>query len=478
MEAPKLFISYSWSSPDHEQWILNLATELRESGVDVVLDKWDLKEGHDANVFMEKMVSDPEVTKVIMVSDETYAERANGRKGGVGTEAQIISAEVYAAQVQTKFVAVLPSLDPDGKPYLPVYYKSRIYIDLSDPEQYGKNFEQLLRWVYDKPLHIKPVLGKVPSYLTETGTSALGTGASQRRALDSIRLAKPQALVALDDYFSVLDESLGQFPLQREDSVEFDELVVASIQSMVVIRNEIEEVVTSLCRYMNTVEAGTRLHRFFERLAAWMDARPGTGSYRDWDFDNFRFLAWELYLLCMSIALKHEAFSIAKEFVGQPYYDDRAAKEGRDVMTTFSFLNRQIGSLERRNQRLDLRRRSLQADMVKTRSDAGGRPFIDVMQADFLLFIRSLAMQDTYRRWYPETLVYMGHGQQPFQIFGRCVSKSYAERVLPLLGFDSSTLKNVVETLRHQEDGSYLRFGVTRLDAGKLLGIERWGTMP
>lgn len=56
--APKLFISYSWSSPEHEAWVLNLAEELRSNGVDVVFDKWDLKEGHDAIAFMEQMVTD------------------------------------------------------------------------------------------------------------------------------------------------------------------------------------------------------------------------------------------------------------------------------------------------------------------------------------------------------------------------------------------------------------------------------------
>ena len=38
-----------------------------ESGVDVIFDKWDLKEGHDANAFMEKMVTDPEIEKVILL---------------------------------------------------------------------------------------------------------------------------------------------------------------------------------------------------------------------------------------------------------------------------------------------------------------------------------------------------------------------------------------------------------------------------
>jgi hypothetical protein len=477
MDSLKLFISYSWSSPDHEQWVLNLATELCESGVDVVLDKWDLKEGHDANAFMEKMVSDPEVTKVIMVSDETYADKANGRKGGVGTEAQIISAEVYAAQDQTKFVAVLPSVDPNGRAYLPVYYKSRIYIDLSDQEQYGKNFEQLLRWIYDKPLHNKPVLGKVPSYLAEAGNPTLGTGATLCRALDAIRSSKPQALGSLDDYFSALRQSLDRFRLSRESSGEFDELVVASIESMVVVRNEVEELVTALCRFMDTIEAGTRLHRFLEHLAVLMDATSGTRSYSEWDFDNFRFLTWELYLLCVSLTLKHEAFSIAVQLIGQPYYDERAVREGRDVMASFPFFNRQLGSLEHRNQRLGLRKHSLQAEMLKVRSDASGWRFIDVMQTDFLLSMRSIATQG-HHRWYPETLVYMHHGQQPFQIFARCVSKAYADKVLQLLGVDSSGLKKFVETLQGEQSGSsYLRFGYTTLDAGKLLGIERWGTI-
>ncbi len=50
---PKVFISYSWSSPQHEQWVLDLAERLSGDGVVVVLDKWDLKEGQDKHVFME-----------------------------------------------------------------------------------------------------------------------------------------------------------------------------------------------------------------------------------------------------------------------------------------------------------------------------------------------------------------------------------------------------------------------------------------
>ena len=57
-ENPKVFISYSWTSPGHEERVLQLAMELCENGVDVVIDKWNLKEGHDSHAFMERMVKE------------------------------------------------------------------------------------------------------------------------------------------------------------------------------------------------------------------------------------------------------------------------------------------------------------------------------------------------------------------------------------------------------------------------------------
>ncbi|WP_322885752.1 SEFIR domain-containing protein (plasmid) [Sinorhizobium medicae] len=130
---PKLFISYSWTTPDHEAWVLHFAEELTSQGIHVILDKWDLLPGHDANAFMESMVSDPTVTKVLLICDEVYARKSDGRKGGAGTEAQIITPEIYAHTAQDKFAAVVRERDGDGKAFLPIYYKGRIYFDLTDP---------------------------------------------------------------------------------------------------------------------------------------------------------------------------------------------------------------------------------------------------------------------------------------------------------------------------------------------------------
>lgn len=86
---PKAFISYSWSSIGHQKVVLEWAERLVGDGVDVVLDLYHLKEGQDKYVFMERMVTDPEVTHVLLISDKKYSEKADARKAGVGTESQI-----------------------------------------------------------------------------------------------------------------------------------------------------------------------------------------------------------------------------------------------------------------------------------------------------------------------------------------------------------------------------------------------------
>jgi hypothetical protein len=49
--------------------LVQLAEDLVSQGIQVILDKWDLKPGHDAHAFMEGMVTNPTVTKAIMVFD-------------------------------------------------------------------------------------------------------------------------------------------------------------------------------------------------------------------------------------------------------------------------------------------------------------------------------------------------------------------------------------------------------------------------
>jgi hypothetical protein len=107
VELPKIFISYSWSSVIHEQWVITLAERLSNDGVYVVLDKWDLKEGQDKHQFMEQTVNATDIKKVLVICDKVYQKKADFREGGVGTETQLISKEVYDNIEQEKFIPVV-----------------------------------------------------------------------------------------------------------------------------------------------------------------------------------------------------------------------------------------------------------------------------------------------------------------------------------------------------------------------------------
>lgn len=478
MTAPKLFISYSWSNVKHEQWVIDLATELRETGVDVILDKWDLKEGHDAVVFMEKMVTDPEINKVAIICDEKYVLKANGRAGGVGTETQIISSEVYENQAQEKFVAVVREKDETGKAYLPTYYKNRIHIDLSEEERYADNFERLLRWIFDKPLYVKPELGSKPSFLSEGEHVSLGTTVIYKRCVDAIKNHKAHAAGAFDEYCTAFSENLKRFRISRSEG-EFDDAVIKNIGEFLPFRNESIQLFIVIAQYATDEKFIQRLHRFFESMIPFMSRPQDTHQWSDWDFDNFKFIVHELFLYAIAILLKNDRIEQANYLLQQQYFLSNNSDYGRNVMVGFTVFRNYMRSLEYRNQRLKLRRLSLRADLLKERCIGTGIDFRHLLQADFVLFMRSeIETNENYINWWPETLIYLGHANSSFEIFARSASKIYFNKTKMLLSIEEP--KDLEPLFKSYQDGSrnLPKWDFNRFNPAALLGYEHLATRP
>ena len=478
MAAPKLFISYSWSNSSHEQWVVELATSLRESGIDVILDKWDLKEGHDAYAFMEKMVSDPEIEKVAIISDKIYSEKADGRHGGVGTETQIISKEVYDNQEQGKFVVIVSEKDGAGRPCLPTYYKSRIFIDLSEPDTYADNFEKLLRWVYNKPLYEKPELGKAPAFLSGDSVVSLGTTASFKRAVDTIKNSKSSAPGAVDEFFEVFTNNLERFRIKKTED-EFDDLIVKSIEEFLPYRNEAVQIFVTIAQYAPTEENIVKLHRFLEHLIPYMSRQPEVTQFTDWDFDNFKFIVHELFLYAFSILLKYERFEQANYLLQSQYYISGNSEYGKNVMKDFQVFREHMRSLEFRNQRLNLRRLALRADLLEERSKSSGIEFRYLMQGDFVLFMRAeIEDENEYAGWWPETLLYLFHFHSSFEMFARAISKEYFNKIKLLLLIEKKEeLKELLDSYRNGQR-RLPSWEATSISPSNLIGYNQLATKP
>lgn len=478
MENPKTFISYSWSGPTHEQWVLELATELRESGVDVVLDKWDLKEGHDSVLFMEKMVNDPEIKKVIIVSDKEYALKADGRAGGVGTETQIISKEMYDKQEQDKFVAVVVEKDQSGKPYLPTYYKSRVYIDFSEPGDFSESFDTLLRWIYNKPFYLKPELGKRPVYLNESEGITLSSSSVFRRAVAAVKDNKPFSSGAIEEYLSTFAVNLERFRIIHNEG-EYDDTVIENIEKTIPHRNEAIALFVAIAQYAPEEENIAKLHRFFESLIPYLDNPLDISSFYEWDFDNFRFFIHELFIYAVSVLIKYERFEQANYLLQNQYYvSSTHLYHGQSAMCGHGVFVRSTTSLDNRNRRLNLRRLCLRADLIESRSKSSGIDFRYILQGDFVLYLRSeLDKIDAYNKWFPITLVYVSRVPQAFEVFARSISKRYFNRVKCLLNVEKPD--DLRELLESYETNPELlpRWEFNRINPAKLLGYEQLATI-
>jgi hypothetical protein len=167
IEHPKVFISYAWGSEDYRLKVRSFATDLMGNGIDVLLDQWSLKEGNDTYAFMEQSVTDATITNVLILLDPVYEKKANERHGGVGTETQIISPEIYNKVKQEKFLPVIFERGENGEIPKPQYLKTMLHFDLSQEEKYDSEYQRLVKRLYGIEIVEKPELGKKPSWLEE-----------------------------------------------------------------------------------------------------------------------------------------------------------------------------------------------------------------------------------------------------------------------------------------------------------------------
>ena len=157
--------------------------------------------------------------------------------------------------------------------------------------------------------------------------------------------------------------------------------------------------------------------------------------YQEWDFDNFRFIIHELFLYAVASFLKYERFDAVSYLLRHRYYWEGSPSS--DKMVSFSEFRELMQSLKYRNDRLKLRRISLRADLLEQRARASGIPFSEIMQADFVLYMRdcfdALRHQTDqtwiHQGWWPETLLYAESHRGPFEIFARAESREYFNRI-------------------------------------------------
>lgn len=426
MENPKVFISYSWHPEKNKIWVQRLAERLIQDGVNVKLDVWDLKHGHDKYVFMEQMVKDSDIKKVLVICNEDYARKADDRTGGVGTESTIMSSDIYSLAEQTKFIPILVE-KKNGEPCLPTFLKSRMYIDMSSNDIYELGYDQLLRDIYEKPLLRKPALGKMPSYLEADEPVLLSTAQEQRMLKEKVaESTNLQTWIA--KYCDKLIESLDQFKVTFRGGKTGDliEMIEKSIASMQVVNNDFITFVETVAS--NSECNGKQFVDFFEKLLQYYEDKDIelASSTDSWHLcnDNYRFFNYELFLSFAAIMLKYERFDIIKEVVDTDYCI-LSNRLGRQIKA----LN--FAEFQKHNYTLDYYKGnngySSSSQVANLMRNYGGDKFNTWVEVDILLYYLSLIYGkpgDRMSMWYPTLSVY----NRAFEILPKIASMRYFEK--------------------------------------------------
>lgn len=165
-ENPKVFISYSHDSPEHKQWVSELAARLRRNGIDAILDQWDLGLGDDITRFMERGIVNAD--RVLVICTNKYVSKANAAEGGVGYERMIVNAELVQNLGTDKFIPIIRQAS--GKEKTPTFLGTRVYADFRKDNQFDAECEKLIRELHEMPIIEKPPLGKSPFPSVELDT--------------------------------------------------------------------------------------------------------------------------------------------------------------------------------------------------------------------------------------------------------------------------------------------------------------------
>ena len=156
-----VFISYSWDSDAHKDWVADLADKLTEDGFYVLLDQYN-ESGVSLELFMELGIE--RADKVLVIGTPWYKLKSLTASGGAPYEGAIIRNSLYQDIGTKKIVPCLK--DGSFNEAFPGFIGGRTGFDFSNAANYDAEYERLCNALVNRPSRQRPKLGPNPVYKT------------------------------------------------------------------------------------------------------------------------------------------------------------------------------------------------------------------------------------------------------------------------------------------------------------------------
>lgn len=188
----KVFISYSWDSEEHQDWIANLAATLRRYGIQADFDSSEVQ----YNLYQMMVQKISSYDKIVVIVTQRYTDKANSFSGGVGTETKLLLN--HYVNDESKIVVVKrENCD------VPFYLQGYEFIDLSIETE--SSIENLVRKINDIPKYSLPSVEQVG----KTVGSKQVDGFNMGNLIPDLRAATPEGKGEyLREQFNIADKKI------------------------------------------------------------------------------------------------------------------------------------------------------------------------------------------------------------------------------------------------------------------------------
>ena len=405
---------------------------ISEGGIDIVIDDYDLKEGQDVNVFMERLKHDESLHFCLILSDSAYAKKANDRKKGVGTEAQIISKEIYDSVDQTRFVPVVMENDDQGKPCLPTFLQSRKFIDFSSPEKRNQNWERLVRLLHGKPARVKPSIGSEPTFLDEkVGFHFVATRASLASLRIGLMEGKPGVAILRDDVLDSFIGEIGEANNQVPADNSSDGDAIRRWESLLRVQVPARDLLVDWMLIEAKIEPERAVSRciipVLERVFMLPVCPEGKSSDHLVD-DAMACLAYELALYAIACLTEVDGVAALKLLFEHPFPKRRAYPDQMRAGLVGLYHYSKIAAAW--NEQQKTRWISPLSQLFKERATHGKISFHKLVEAEALVFLINVLTEE---QWYPSSAVYAERGP-PFAWFMKAKAGRAPDRLALITG--------------------------------------------
>lgn len=161
----RVFVSYSWDNDTHKDWVFQLCQDLRDKGVDAIIDQ-AMRKGKDLLDFMEKGIANAH--RVLVVGTPNYKRKSEEEKGGVKYEQNIIKASILHGIGSDRYITILREGDGFEESF-PAVISTKGGYDMRNDSDYQEHLTALVHEIYDKPVVVLNPIGAVPEFAREEG---------------------------------------------------------------------------------------------------------------------------------------------------------------------------------------------------------------------------------------------------------------------------------------------------------------------